>query len=159
MVIICLLIMICGVFIVAKGDNAKYDNNTQETFLGIGGTLFVVAFFVMVGLLFSVSFKLLDNTTINQKIEMLEVENADIEVGITKIVGNYMNYEQQTYTNLNNVDLATLVALYPDLKASDLVNKQLTMYYDNKQQVKDLKMKRIDNSNWRFLIYFGGAKC
>ena len=92
---------------------------------------------------------------IDEKIAMLEEENAEIEQSIDSIVKNYMNYEANTYERFKDEDAINLVSLFPELKSDTLVQQQIEVYVANKQEIKTLKKDRIDLSKLKFELYFG----
>ena len=92
---------------------------------------------------------------IDQKIEMYQEENSAIENRIDSAVENYMKYEASTYTDIKDKDAITLVSLFPELKADELVQQQLYVYVTNNQKIKELRETKIDLSLDKFLLYFG----
>lgn len=94
--------------------------------------------------------------TINDKIALYETENAKIDSQICEIVEGYKTYEKETFENISNKSANVLVELYPDLKANELVSKQMDIYMDNKNQLVSLKEDLINQKPLRWWLYFGG---
>lgn len=92
---------------------------------------------------------------IDKKIAMYEEENAEIEERIDTLVKGYMEYESDTFSNFKVEDSMTLVSLYPELKADELVQKQMSIYSENNQKIKSLKEEKIDAAKSRWWLYFG----
>ena len=98
---------------------------------------------------------------IDQQIEMYQEENSNIQNSISKIIGNYMDYEQGTYTkslesmDLKSLDIVVLSQLYPDLKANEMVNQQINIYQENNNKVRELKEKKIKYQLSKWWLYFG----
>lgn len=92
---------------------------------------------------------------IDEKIEMYQEENANIEEQIDSLVKNYMNFESDTYEKLKGNDAVTLVSLYPELKSDELVSRQITTYQNNNDKLKELKEQKIDARVYRWWLYFG----
>ena len=92
---------------------------------------------------------------LDQKIVMYEEENTSIEQSIGSIVEDYMDYESNAYSDLKSQDLMELVTNFPELKADALVQKELDIYIENNQKIKELKEEKIDLSTMKWLLYFG----
>jgi hypothetical protein len=97
----------------------------------------------------------------DKKIEMYEEENNNIQNSVSQIVESYKNYEQNTYSeslkniDTNNTDIIVLTQLYPELKSNEMVNKQIDIYQENNNKIKDLKEERINNEIAKWWLYFG----
>ena len=95
----------------------------------------------------------------DQKILMYEEENAKIEQDITTIVKDYMNYEKDTYKiaseQIESSSLLVLTELYPDLKSNELIKKQIEIYTENNNKIKQLKEEKINNQTCKWWLYFG----
>ena len=93
------------------------------------------------------------------KIAMYEEENTKIEQDISIIVKDYTNYEKDTYKvaseQIENSSLLVLTELYPDLKSNELVKKQIDVYIDNSNKIKQLKEEKINNQICKWWLYFG----
>ena len=94
--------------------------------------------------------------TIDERIDMYSQENAVIEEQIATMVKQYQEYETDIFTELNPESTITLVALYPELKADALVNRQLEVYINNNEKIKELKSEKIAGRVYRWWLYFGG---
>jgi uncharacterized membrane protein YhiD involved in acid resistance len=120
-------------------------------FFGIAGG--VVSFIAVIVLCIMVSgLKTLDN-----KIEMYQTENTNIENQIAQCVSEYQKYETDIFTEVSPDSAITLVSLYPELKADELVKKQIEVYVANNEKIKELKEKKIMGNVYRWWLYFGGG--
>ena len=90
---------------------------------------------------------------IDNKIEMYEEENKHIEESIDIAVKSHMNYESSTYGELKHG--INTVLLIPELKSDKLVQKQIEVYVNNRDKIKELKEKKIELSEKKWLLYFG----
>ena len=82
---------------------------------------------------------------IENKIEMYEEENDEIEEEISTLVNTYMAFEKATFENLKvDGDIVALVSLYPELKSDELVQAQITLYMSNQKKIINLKEELID---------------
>lgn len=93
--------------------------------------------------------------TIDEKIEMYQEENANIEESINILVKEYMDFESELYSDLKSESFITLIALYPELKSDELVQEQINIYTRNNAIIKELREEKIDVSKQKFLVYFG----
>ena len=95
----------------------------------------------------------------DQKIAMYQEENTKIEQDITTIVKDYMSYEKDTYKiaseQIDGSSLLVLTELYPDLKSNELVKKQIEIYTENNNKIKQLKEEKINNQMCKWWLYFG----
>ena len=92
---------------------------------------------------------------LDQKIQMYEEENARIEAQISEAVTQYQAYEKEIFVEVAPESAVTLVALYPELKADTLVQKQVEIYIKNNQTIKGLKEKQINGTVLKWWLYFG----
>ena len=100
-------------------------------------------------------YNIINGRVIDAKIEMYQEENTKIENEMTLLVDKYMDYESETLSKFKNESSVTLVSLYPELKADELVQQQVSIYKNNNNQIKQLKLAKINISNWRWWLYFG----
>ena len=97
----------------------------------------------------------------DSKIAMYEEENNKIQEQISSIVENYKDYEKNTYTeslkniDIRNTDVVVLAQLYPDLKADGMVTKQMDIYTENNNKIKELKEQKLDYQVAKWWLYFG----
>lgn len=118
----------------------------------IGAIGFIVALLFLIGLCINVS----ELKVIDDKIAMYQEENAKIEAQISEAVKQYQQYEHDIFTEVTPDSAMTLVALYPELKADALVQKQIEVYIANNEKIKELKENKINGSVYRWWLYFGG---
>ena len=119
-------------------------------FFGISGG--VISFIALIVLLVNAS----TLKTLDQKIEMYQAENSNIETQIADCVEQYQQYETKIFTAVSPDSAITLVALYPELKSDELVKKQIEIYIANNQKIKELKEQKINGNVIRWWAYFGG---
>lgn len=148
-----LLLFICiAVFIVGIILDWHIDEDIafgMELFGGLGALIMLI---VVIGLGVSVS-KL---NVIDDKIAMYQEENTRIEEQIAAVVEGYQDYESDIIKSVSPESSITLVSLYPELKADELVKSQIEIYTKNNEKIKSLKEKKISGSVTRWWLYFGG---
>lgn len=111
----------------------------------------IASFIALVVLLITVS----ELKTIEPRIKMYQTENANIENQIAECVKEYQKYETDIFTEVAPDSAIALVSLYPELKADELVKKQIDIYVANNQKIKELKEEDIMGDVYRWWAYFG----
>jgi len=134
-------------FVLTVISLVKHDDD----FVSITGGLFLV--FLIVAILLGVSVK--NGALLDTKIAMYQEENKNIENDMDILIEKYMNYEANTYEDLKGESSITLVALYPDLKANILVEKQIEVYTENNKKIREFKESKINLPTKKWWLYFG----
>ena len=132
--------------------NAYEDSGAVTMFIsGIGVIILLIAAIIM-------GVQISNLAVIDDKIEMYQEENQKIETQIAETVQQYREYESGIFTKVAPESSVTLVALYPELKADTLVQKQIEIYIANNEKIKALKESDITGDVKRWWLYFGGKK-
>lgn len=149
MLIVLIILTICAVVISILGVE---DEGTMFYVGGLGaiglGILDVIV------IVFSAAY-MISGILATPKIEMYEEENTKIEEQIDTLVKQYMEYEGKTLTEFKSESSITLVSLYPELKSDNLVSKQIEVYIENNNKIKQLKEDKINMKIGKWLLYFG----
>lgn len=95
------------------------------------------------------------NDVIDDKIAMYQEENTKIEEQIAIVVSDYMEHESKVFDSAKASSPVILVQLYPELKSDELIKSQIDIYIANNEKIKDLKLKKINDSVYRWWLYFG----
>lgn len=115
-----------------------------------------VVFSIIMFIIFAVFLSdVVNSNLIDEKIEMYQEENENIESQIDSLVKSYMEYESETFKEFKTDSSITLVSLYPELKSDTLVQTQITTYTENNKKIKELKEEMIMRSVVRWWVYFG----
>lgn len=93
---------------------------------------------------------------IDDKIQMYEEENAQIEEQLSEMIEQYQEYESGIFKEVAPESSTTLINLYPELKADALVQKQIEVHIANNKKIKELKESQIDITVKKWWLYFGG---
>lgn len=130
--------------------NRSYDE--------IGAPIIVISVISMIvsiiaTIYFGVNVK--SNDVIDDKIAMYQEENTKIEEQIAIIVSDYMEHESKVFDNAKVSSPIILAQLYPELKSDELVKSQIDIYVANNEKIKDLKLQKINDSVYRWWLYFG----
>ena len=127
------------------------DNDTGEVLSGFGFFISVVA---LIGIIINIGI-LINGRTFDDKIAMYEQENAAIEQSVDVLVKDYYKHESDTYSSLKPENAVLFASAYPELQSNELATKQLEIYVDNNNKIKELKEDQINLSRNRFWLYFG----
>ena len=122
-----------------------------EFFVGIGSIVCIIA---LVGIFINIDY-LIRGRTLDDKIAMYEQENAAIEQSVDVFVKDYYRHESDTYSSLTPENAVLFASAYPELQSNELATKQLEIYVDNNNKIKELKEDQINLSRNRFWLYFG----
>lgn len=152
MILVLLVITIIATTIgMVWGHYDDWDNAFPYFLTTCNGCAFILALIFTIILAYEVS----SAKVIDDKIAMYQTENEKIETQIAEVVQQYQEYEQGTFEKVAPDKAVTLVSLYPELKSDDLVSKQIAIYVDNNNKIKELKEDKITASVDRWWLYFG----
>ena len=143
-----ILLLIIGIGLTCR---IFMDNDTGEVFSGFGSLISVVA---LIGIIINIGI-LINGRTLDDKIAMYEQENAAIEQSVDVLVKDYYRHESDTYSSLTPENAVLFASAYPELQSNELATKQLEIYVDNNNKIKELKEDQINLSRNRFWLYFG----
>ena len=124
----------------------------EDGCFGILGGL--IGFIALIGIFVNIGF-LVYGRTLDDKIAMYEQENAAIEQSVDVLVKDYYRHESDTYSSLTPENAVLFASAYPELQSNELATKQLEIYVDNNNKIKELKEDQINLSRNRFWLYFG----
>ena len=161
--IIFLLMIIIG-FSLAKWADEGYEHEGMFIFASLGTVLGCIAEFIVVCCIIGCAYGISQLKIADRKIEMYQKENNNIQNQVAEIVKNYQDYEQNTYTeslkniDISNTDVVVLTQLYPDIKSNEMVNKQIQIYQDNNNKIKEIKEEKLNNEICKWWLYFGNIE-
>lgn len=92
---------------------------------------------------------------IDNKIAMYQEENARIETTVTTTVEKYLEHEYQIFDSLQGEDIQTLLVVYPEINSNELVKRQVEIFVENNNKIKELKEQKLNIEVWKFWVYFG----
>lgn len=155
--VLCAALVVGGAFLVRSYYSKSFGNDGELcggiAMIIIGGLLLLAVIIVMC---YQTS-RLVETFAIDEKIAMYEEENAVIESQIEMAVKQYQEYEGGIITEIGSKEsYITLVSLYPELKADELVNKQIEVYMNNNRTIVELRNQKINERIYRWWLYFGG---
>ena len=115
--------------------------------------IFIICFDLIAVLLLGIG--VVNGKVIDEKIAMYTEENKKIEQSIDELVSRYMEFENDTFSDLKSDSAITLVSLYPELKSDELIKTQISTYQENNNTIKYLRAKKINLSVKKWWLYFG----
>ena len=157
--VIFLLMIIIGVLLCKWADEKYHEGLAVFAICGV--VVGCIAEFIVVCCIAGCAFGISQLKVADRKIQMYEEENNNIQNQVAEIVKNYQNYEQNTYTeslkniDISNTDVVVLSQLYPDIKSNEMVSKQIQIYQDNNNKIKEIKEEKINNEICKWWLYFG----
>lgn len=145
-----LVLVICIILAIIFAASDIFDDYTPAAGALIGAGISFIVIIILISCLFY------NKNVLPQKIQMYEEENADIEKKIANTVEKYMQYEKEVMIEVSpEDDVITLIALYPELKADELVKAEMDVYIENNKKIKEMKSKQLRIPLYKFLIFFG----
>lgn len=160
-----LSMIVLGCFFIKKGGECE-SYSVEERTVMTGIIITILAGVLELIVVLAITFCSMDVSEIpimDSKIAMYEQENNNIQSSISEIVENYMNYESGTYANsvekidLKDLDMMMATQIYPELKANELVMRQMDVYTANNDKIRQLKEEKLNNQVSKWWLYFGKA--
>ena len=145
LILLSIAIIILGLFV--------YQND-KEIGIFITGAGIIGFIIKIIGLICCIS-SLVGARVIDQRIELYQNKNKEIEEKMEIVVKNYMEYEGNTYKELKTDSYIQLINLYPDLKADQLVQQQINLYIENNNKIIQLKEEKMNKTIYKWWVYFG----
>lgn len=151
------LILSAGIVVYKVFGDKMYCNDDEWVYyilniIGTIGCAVVAIAALIVGITYS------HHRIIDQRIEMYETENLQIEERISTAVDGYMKYESDTFDKFDHDDALGLVTLFPELKSDSLISKQIEVYMENNKQIKLLKEEKLSYRIDAWWLFFGGGE-
>lgn len=135
---------------------STYDDcNFAGPILTIFGSLAVAVCLIVSACLWS---DIANISVVDKKIEMYTEQNAAIEKRIEDTIMAYQDYEKETFKEFAEKDVMVALSLYPELKSDKLIEKQISTYVNNQEQINDLKATKLEAELSKWWLYFGGTK-
>ena len=148
-----LVLLIIFVLLLLWGMWLLDDDNGSGILPSLAGGFGVVI--SLIGTIYFIS-SVVNLSVVDNKISMYQEENQIIENQIAEAVKQYQEYENEVFTEIAPESYITLVSIYPELKADELVKKQIDVYLENNKKIKELKENKINGDISRWWLYFGG---
>lgn len=148
------LILAAGIFVYEKWGRKLYSSDNEVIYYALNTVgCIIILVSLIAALIMGIDYS--NARVIDEKIALYEEENTRIEQVVNDAVVQYMQYETDTYTNLRPTDPTVLVTLYPELKTNELVAKQLDLYVENNNTIKELRCEKLDYKVLSWWLFFG----
>lgn len=92
---------------------------------------------------------------VDEKIEIVQSQNAEIEEKVKVVVENYLGYESSTYKDLKPEEVMMAASMYPALQSNQIVQEQIKVYEENNKKIVSLKEEKVNAKADRWWLYFG----
>ena len=149
-----LIILVFGLgLIMILIDVKKYNGESEWLGYFAAGCVILFAVGVIAEIVGIVT--VTNGVVIDNKIEICETENANIENSVRAAVETYLQHENITYDKLSNSNATTFVGIFPELSSNEIVIKQVEIINENNKRIRELKEEKANLGIWKFLIYFG----
>ena len=136
--IIGLIILISGI---VCGINNYWRSNSDITTTVIGA---IITGITIISILFNIH-TIIDNKITDEKIVLYETENSKIKEEINSIISHDMQWEADTYKNINTENII----------ADELIKTQIQLYVQNNATIKQLKSYKLETIKAKWWLYFG----
>lgn len=151
------IILAVGIVVYKVFGDEMYQKDIEWIYwvlniIGTVGCAVVAIAALIVGITYS------HHRIIDQRIEMYETENLQIEERISTAVDSYMTYESDTFDKYDHDDALGMVTLFPELKSDSLISKQIEVYMENNKQIKLLKEEKLSYRIDAWWLFFGGGE-
>ncbi len=154
-----MLILILGIILIAFVTLIVLKVKSKRQFTELYDSCLMILGVVSLGFVIAIcclTVEVATESIIDEKIAMYQEENEKIEQDINRIVREYMEHEQNTFSDLKTEESSiTLVTLFPELKSDSLVQQQLEIYAANNAEIKNLREEKIEISKIKWILYFG----
>ena len=146
------ILLVIGIVLIIWGAILINSYNDGEGIIILGTTISVPSF---VALLIVVGIYNYNSSTINSKLAVLEEQNTIVLTQVEPIIQQALNYESSTYKDLK-LDVNKLIIfaqMYPELKASSFLNKQIEIILANQEEIKQLKLDKASLNAYHFWLW------
>ena len=151
-VFICVVLLLLACFI---GDHVDEDSLVFKFCTGSAVVSIIIGVICMFMILASI-IKVVGASAIDEQINLYEDANVQIEEHINSAVDEYKAYENDTLEKFDGSNGTEIISMYPELKANELIQEQMDIYYQNQTTILELKSEKIKMKPWKWWLYFGG---
>ena len=130
---------------------SKQEDLDRDLFILVAVPILVIPLFIQVLLIAN----LISGLNLDFRIELYQSQNAEIESKVQSTVTSYLAHEKQTYKDLKPDNAIAIASAYPELHGNELVKKQIEVYEDNNKKILGLKEEKLNQSVYKWWLYFG----
>lgn len=149
--------IILGVLVMLFIGSIIIDNWLDEfgNIIVVGVFIFLAPALITLGIGIWLSVSVQSGSLLDQKIELAQTQNVDIENKIKIVVDNFLSHEKDTYKALKPDEVILAATTYPELQSNAMVQEQIKVYEENNKKITSLKEQKIDLSVKKWWLYFG----
>lgn len=151
-ILICIALIFLACFI---GDRVDEDSLAFKFCIGSVAVSVGIGIICLLMTVISIG-KVVGSSAIDEQINLYENENVRIEEHINSVVDEYKTYENDTLEKFNGSNGTEIISVHPELKANELIQEQMDIYYQNQTTILELKSEKIKMKPWKWWLYFGG---
>lgn len=154
LIVICILILILAIGITLC---IKYFDISSDSVILLGILDFLI-YCAFIGCFITIMCfipKIAIESTYDTRIEIVQETNMQLEKQICSAVEKYLEHEENVYEKLDITMAIGLFSAYPNLKSNELVQSLIDTYKANADEIKGLKLEKINLAIYKFLVYFG----
>ena len=151
-----LVFLLIGIGFIVWATIHGYNIDDYETGVSVAGfvTGIPITIATIIALIVGGTF-ISEQRVIDRKIEMYIEENTIIETNVTTTVEKYLEHEFNIFDSLQGEDIQTLLVVYPEINSNELVKKQVEIFVENNNKIKELKEDKLNIEVWKWWVYFG----
>lgn len=143
----------------ARNDGRNYydsgDFITDHFLLFFLNIFSIFGIVIAGGFLFWICDGVVAGNLVDEKIEVTQNQNAEIEEKVKLVVEKYIQHESSTYKDLKPEEIIIAATVYPELQSNQIVQEQIKLYEANNQKIVSLKEEKINAKVKRWWLYFG----
>jgi len=151
LILMLIVLTILLVFTIYKYKNAYSIESSWS--IGIGFTVFGIIVVGIATLVLGISIS--NERALDEKIIMYQEENEYIQQEVSLIVRDFLEFEKDVYEGVKNESPIVLVQMFPEIKSDVLVGRQIDLYIENNNKIRELKVQKINLRTEKFWLYFG----
>jgi len=137
--------------ITAWAENNDIKDMFNSIFCYAGWAIGIISIVILISGIIEISVGYYANKTIS----IYQEENEKIEKQVNEFVKIYIDYEKETLKDFKPETIEIMIMTYPQLKTNELMLKQIDVYVENNNKIKELKETQIHYNIGKWLLYFG----
>ena len=154
-ILISLILIALGYIVAYKKRDSynrwNYDNDGTAFFWIVGFITLAIEIIAYIVLIINI----VNCKVINQKIEVLTENNNQIEEKLYITLQAYCEHENKTFVEISPANPEVILLIYPELKADQLFESYILTLKSNNAAIRDLKIKKVNESIYKWWMYFG----
>ena len=148
--LIVLVTLFIAITIIVFIINLNFDSEI------LGGITIISMLCAVVSLvaLVIVGVKYSSRMVIDEKIAVYHRENEKIEAALHQAVVEYLGYEGEIFNTITPEDMTAFAAVYPDIKANEVIVTWLETYTNNSIALRNLELEKLQYKIYGWWLCF-----